>query len=85
MKVMLQIISQKHTFVKSNAPCHAARLTLRNMNHFGIEMVQWSARSPDLNPIEQLWWYLKHHIYDYIFLNISLREAIINTYYQTPR
>jgi hypothetical protein len=35
-----------------NAPCHTARLASAALRDRYIEVLDWSAQSPDLNPIE---------------------------------
>ena len=45
---------------------HTARLTMDYFYHEGIEVMDWPAWSPDLNPIEQVW--------DYLYRQISRRD-----------
>lgn len=55
-------------FAQDNASTHSARLVqdwLRTWaQDHGIEVVDWPAYSPDLNPIENLWKMLKEGIYE---------------------
>ena len=41
-------------FQHGNAPMHKARSIQKWFVEIGVEKLDWSAHSPDLNPIEQL-------------------------------
>ena len=42
-------------FQQDNAPCHKAKTLTAWFEENNIRVLQWPARSPDLNPIENLW------------------------------
>ena len=42
-------------FQKDNARCHTARVSVDYLQQQNIDLLPWSARSPDLSPIEHLW------------------------------
>ena len=39
-------------FMQDNAPCHKAKLVMNYLADQGVEVMNWPAQSPDLNPIE---------------------------------
>jgi transposase len=46
-------------FMHDLAPAHRAKKTSRWFDEYDIELFTWVAHSPDLNPIENVWAYLK--------------------------
>jgi transposase len=41
--------------VQDNAPCHRAAATKQWLHRKNVKVLNFPARSPDLNPIEKLW------------------------------
>lgn len=52
-KVRLDIA--QGVFMQDGAPAHTANKTKAYLSRMGVRVMEWSARSPDLNPIETLW------------------------------
>ena len=49
---------------QDNAPPHTARITIDTLEENRIQVLDWPPYSPDLNPIENLWVYLKRNVYE---------------------
>jgi DDE superfamily endonuclease len=69
--------------MQDDAPAHATRSTVEDLGECGIVPIQWSAYSPDLNPIEMVWNWMRDWIQDqcddslrgYDALHVAVREA----------
>ena len=46
--------------MQDNAPCHTSKLVLAFLKRKRIEFIKWPPYSPDLNPIENIWHWMKH-------------------------
>ena len=61
-------------FQHDNDPKHTSKATKIYLDNLKLEVLPWLAQSPDLNPIEHLWHYLRVKIGSY-----ESRPTSINT------
>jgi transposase len=48
--------------IRDNAPCHVARVVTAEAARLGLEVVKLPGSSPDLNPIERLWDWMRAEV-----------------------
>jgi hypothetical protein len=51
-------------FMQDNAPIHTSALSKLWLEEHGVEVIEWPPYSPDLNPIEHMWKFLKEKLND---------------------
>ncbi len=64
-------------FQRDVAPAHTAQSTKSWFNDHGVTVLDWPANSPDLNPIENIWGFVKRKMRDTRPNNVDDLKAVI--------
>ena len=64
-------------FQEDNAPIHTATRVLNFFYNEGINVMDWPAKSPDLNPIENIWGLMKNYVAEKYPKNLVELERLI--------
>ncbi len=74
-------------FQQDNAPIHSSRSTKDFLASKNVRLLPWPARSPDLNPIENLWGELARRVYTHgkQYSSVTeLQESVIREWNNIP-
>lgn len=63
-------------FQQDSAPCHVSKRAKNYFSEQNIRLLEWPSQSPDLNPIEHLWFELKKAVKKH---NIKNKNHLIQT------
>ena len=78
---------EDYIFQQDNASIHASRFSMQQLQEFHVELMPWPSKSPDLNPIENLWGILVRDVYahgkQYDNKN-ELKEAVLAAWDRIP-
>jgi DDE superfamily endonuclease len=61
----LDLEEDEQYFQWDNDPKHTSRLATWWFSDNYIQVLEWPAQSPDINPIEHLWYYIKSQLLQY--------------------
>jgi transposase len=80
---LIPVLEDDYIFIQDNAPIHKSRYAMEWFEKVGVTLLlDWSPYSPDLNPIEHIWFRLKEAVYqinprfDEIQGDDNIREAL---------
>jgi hypothetical protein len=62
-------------FMQDNAPAHSSKYTKTWLQTHGITVIKWPPNSPDLNPIEIVWNWIKQWIQEVYGIEIDSVES----------
>ena len=72
-------------FQQDNDPKHKSKLIQNYLKQQGIDCIEWPPYSPDLNPIENVWAYLKKQVEKENATTVAeLKEAVVKCWQEIP-
>ena len=73
-------------FHHDSAPCHAVKKVKSWCAKNEVKLLSWVGNSPDMNPIENLWYFLKEEIHSVPITNKNvLIEKLIHVWFHSPK
>ena len=81
----LEMKEEKCCFQQDNDPKHTSKQAKQWFLDINIQVLEWSAQFPDLNPIEHLWHHLKSQLQQYdtrpkgVYKNVGKSSARVKS------
>lgn len=63
LQYMKDVLNLDIKMMQDNAPCHRSKIVTRFLTENNVEFIDWPPYSPDMNPIENLWAWMKQELY----------------------
>ena len=77
---------QAWIFQQDGATSHTAKSVKTWFDENNITLLDWPSKSPDLNPIENIWSWIDHNFVKSKLTNVEqLKEEILRLWLQVPR
>ena len=76
------------TYQQDNAPIHVSKTAREWFSRNSVRLMDWLSRSPDFNPIENVWGWLARRVYDNNRQFASVRDftnCVFEEWNQMPR
>ncbi len=64
--------------MQDNAPCHKAKSIKAFLSSKGIDMIEWLSYSPNMNPIENIWAWMKTKLANDYPISTSAEMLAVN-------
>ncbi len=64
-------------FLQDGAPCHKNKKVMDWFKEQNIEVMDWPGNSPDLNPIKNVWSYMKKKVKDKAITSVPVLQQEI--------